>query len=129
MAWKFFVEQQPWRMFRERLHITRDVGPHGDDFQVVQQLEFKTYTNRLPIPEDMCALSSDNMGRNIVRDFLQAGLDAAWDLGLRPTAYKDHTLELAATRAHLDDMRTIVAGKLAVPLMLRGGAPIIHRPG
>lgn len=117
MKWKFYVEQQPWRRNQERLHIVREGGP-GQDFEVVNPLAFTGYPEQMPVPDDACALA-DKFGRNGVRDFLQAALDAAWAMGLRPAAYKDHTLELAATRSHLDDMRAIVATKFDVPLMLR----------
>lgn len=38
---------------------------------------------------------------------LQAFLDAAWEYGLRPKGFKDHTSELTATRYHLEDMRAL----------------------
>ena len=41
------------------------------------------------------------------RDFLQAALDVAWEIGLRPDGYQDHTNELKATRYHLEDMRAL----------------------
>ncbi len=47
-----------------------------------------------------------------VEDFLRAALDAAWELGLRPTGFKDHTNELTAVRYHLEDMRVLTSPKL-----------------
>lgn len=41
-------------------------------------------------------------------DFLQAALDHAWEVGLRPRGFFDTPNELAATRAHLHDMRALV---------------------
>lgn len=43
-----------------------------------------------------------------VEEFLRACMDAAWELGLRPTGFKDHTNELTAVRYHLEDMRYLV---------------------
>lgn len=43
-----------------------------------------------------------------VRSFMQAVLDAAWELGLRPAGFKEHETELKATRYHLEDMRRLV---------------------
>ena len=39
--------------------------------------------------------------------FLQAMLDVAWEAGLRPASFKDHTNELTAVRYHLEDMRKL----------------------
>lgn len=44
----------------------------------------------------------DGMG-----SFLQAMLDCAWNAGMRPRGFKDHTNELAAVRYHLEDMRKL----------------------
>lgn len=41
------------------------------------------------------------------RDFLQAALDAAWELGLRPKGFADVANEIAAVRYHLEDMRKL----------------------
>lgn len=46
-------------------------------------------------------------GLGDVTGFLQAALDAAWEQGLRPTTYADHTNELKAVRYHLEDMRLL----------------------
>ncbi len=48
--------------------------------------------------------------------FLQDMLDAAWEIGLRPTGAADQKGTLDATQAHLRDMRAIVAGKLKIEL-------------
>ncbi len=41
------------------------------------------------------------------KDFLQAMLDCAWEAGMRPLNFSDHTNELTAVRYHLEDMRTL----------------------
>lgn len=41
------------------------------------------------------------------RGFLQAALDAAWEIGLRPKGFADHKNELTAVRDHLADMRKL----------------------
>ncbi len=46
-----------------------------------------------------------------VTGFLQAALDAAWSVGLRPRGFADHTNELTAVRYHLEDMRTLAMPK------------------
>jgi hypothetical protein len=48
------------------------------------------------------------------RDFLQAALNCAWEMGLRPTGF-EHTAEtIKATDRHLQDMRAIAFTKLNV---------------
>ncbi|KKL84524.1 hypothetical protein LCGC14_1963900 [marine sediment metagenome] len=42
-----------------------------------------------------------------VPDFLRAMMDAAWEIGLRPSGYEDHANELSAVRDHLADMRKL----------------------
>lgn len=41
-------------------------------------------------------------------DFLQAVMDAAWEYGLRPSAFKDHEAAYDAQTRHLEDMRALV---------------------
>lgn len=47
----------------------------------------------------------DNLGD--VTGFLQAAMDEAWRIGLRPAGFADTANELKATRYHLEDMRKI----------------------
>lgn len=42
-----------------------------------------------------------------VRGFLQAALEAAWEIGLRPKGFADSGNELKAVRYHLEDMRAL----------------------
>jgi len=43
--------------------------------------------------------------------FLQAALDAAWELGMRPAGFNDTRESMAATKAHLEDMRALAFHK------------------
>lgn len=47
---------------------------------------------------------------------LQAFLDAAWRRGLRPADFEDGQGQLAATRAHLADMRALIEKATEVKL-------------
>lgn len=51
--------------------------------------------------EDGLAVACD------VQAFMQAALDEAWRMGLRPAAFSDTTQELSAVRYHLEDMRKL----------------------
>ena len=55
------------------------------------------------------------------RGFLQALVDAAWREGIKPEALQADASEIGATKRHLDDMRTIVAAKMNVPLLMKVG--------
>lgn len=46
-----------------------------------------------------------------VRAFLQAAMDCAWEMGMRPIGAADATQELAAVRYHLEDMRKLAKVK------------------
>ncbi len=59
----------------------------------------------------------DNLGD--VTGFLQAVVNAAWDHGIRPDAMTDRAGELGATKAHLEDMRTLVFERLPVVMERR----------
>jgi hypothetical protein len=48
----------------------------------------------------------DGMGDDI-NGFLQAALEVAWEIGLRPQGYADPSTELSAVRYHLEDMRAL----------------------
>ena len=57
------------------------------------------------IPDDSTTLMLDD---HEVKAFFQAFLDRAWQLGLRPAHYETESNEMKATKAHLEDMRTLV---------------------
>jgi hypothetical protein len=46
------------------------------------------------------------------KQFLQAALDCAWELGLRPAGFLDTRESMAATKAHLEDMRSLAFYKI-----------------
>lgn len=107
MAWKFFLEDQPF-VGRSNLYIRLD-GSHGpassDNPKFVVNLELKEFQ---PFDKAEPALTGNYFGDDSAKEFLQAALDAAWDLGLRPSGFADHGRELSAVRDHLHDMRALV---------------------
>ena len=50
------------------------------------------------------------------REFLQAMVDAAWDMDVRPTGIKDYEAANGAQKAHLEDMRACVSKAFGVIL-------------
>ena len=99
--WKAYIENRPWEM-RRCLHVVRNDQPGSIAY--VQALTM------VSVPEG--SLITDNNGilgdtYREVDDFLQAIVDAAWGVGIRPTGLDDHTNELKAIRFHLEDMRLL----------------------
>jgi hypothetical protein len=48
-------------------------------------------------------------------EFMQALLNHAWDIGLRPAGFNDAKLETGAIKYHLEDMRRLVFDGSAAP--------------
>lgn len=55
-------------------------------------------------------------GNDGEKQFLQAAMDMAYEIGLTPTNSHSHEPEVAAIRAHLNDMRAIVGKQLKTQL-------------
>ncbi len=53
---------------------------------------------------------------SLTTDSAQRLMDALWDVGLRPTEGTGSAGSLAATQAHLSDMRSIVAKEIGIEL-------------
>lgn len=100
--WKAYLEEQPW-LDRRCLHMIRKElnGTHG----VVQPLTLKTFKDGQCHPENDGLLGDYDYQET--NDFLQAIMDTAWGVGIRPIAFQDHTNELTAVRFHLEDMRLL----------------------
>lgn len=108
--WAFFVDDQPWNGSRRLFMTIRDQArrvSYVKPFTIVTSAPGERYDEATLTEsrEEQLDLMGDVTG------FLQASLDAAWDLGMRPKAYADHTNELKAVRYHLEDMRTLAVPK------------------
>lgn len=107
-GWKFYTDYQAWNDAR-RLFIRFDSWGGEVKRGLVQPLVLAQVERGMvydtPTLSETFEDSQDNTGD--VTGFLQAALDAAWELGMRPTAYADHTNELKAVRYHLEDMRQL----------------------
>lgn len=71
----------------------------------VNPLAFSKVPSTVPIPQSLAAPLEGSSPD--VNGFLQAALEVAWEIGLRPQGYADPANELTATRYHLEDMRTL----------------------
>lgn len=105
--WNFFVDDRPWsgerrlfmRVRNQHLRSTAFVAP----LVIVQADPSGPYD--VPSLSESAEDRDDRLGD--VTGFLQAALDSAWSLGMRPSGFADHTNELSAIRYHLEDMRTL----------------------
>lgn len=100
--WKAYLEHRPWEM-RRCLHMVREEP--GRTLGVVQELTFKNIQEGMILTHGNGLLGDSSFEQT--DDFLRAIMDVAWDAGLRPTGFEDHTNELKATRYHLEDMRLL----------------------
>lgn len=73
----------------------------------LQPFVWKAYAQNTFVPPEEAFAIDGQFGNDDVRQFLQAAMDAAWDMGLRPTQAKDRSDELASVRYHLEDMRKL----------------------
>ena len=73
---------------------------------IAQPIEFELLNRHgvRPTSEHKPMLRLD---RDLAREFMQAMMNEAWNMGLRPSGVKDLTSTLEATRYHLEDMRQL----------------------
>ena len=107
--WKFFVEEKPWTMER-RLHIIRREGDNlRPTISRVTSINMESSPDG-SWPREQSAMTDQGgvmYHGGDIEGFLRAAMDAAWEMGLRPKGFEDHTSELKATRYHLEDMRLL----------------------
>lgn len=103
MTFKFHVERSGAFGTTRLAIVSREMGRRS----FVQPLVLKSFDENI-VPSDAEAfVLSDGFAEDVIFDFLQAAMDAAWDLGIRPAQAKDMTAEVAAVRYHLEDMRRL----------------------
>lgn len=86
--------------------IVRLVGHDGQRYAVLPFVIEKV-PSPVPVPPALSTSRPEADAGQDVDGFLQAALDLAWEIGLRPAGFEDHTNELKAVRDHLRDMRKI----------------------
>lgn len=108
--WKVIVRHEPWNPLGITLYMV-STDPNGRR-SFVTNFTMQTITDEVHEKVPRIEGHADE-----VFSLLQAFMDAAWDAGVRPKSYDEPQNELAAVRAHLEDMRCIVAKKVDVPMM------------
>jgi hypothetical protein len=109
MAEGHYSVRSQWQDFGTQLDIVvyRDAA-HEDDVEVGALVFTKEPNGLLKEP----TFSGD---RRDTLALLQALLEEAWKLGLRPIGYSEIKEQMKATDAHLQDMRSIVFHKMGAP--------------
>lgn len=101
MTWKVYARYED---FADRLVIAAAHRDHMGMRSFIQApLTLRTYDECARIEDADVDLMRDMDGQA----FLQAMLEAAWEIGLRPKDFADHKNELTAVRYHLEDMRML----------------------
>lgn len=107
MNYKVYFDRKPW--FQQgALYVVAAVGGMRKERFAVHSPVFQTVepgTEFTPFLDGKQTMTFDQEPEA----FLQAMLDCAWENGLRPTGFADHTNELKAVRDHLADMQKLVA--------------------
>ena len=99
IGWNVFARFEPMYVGHS-LHIINDTR---DGRYFVKRIEME----QIDPHSSTIKLSEQPIPPDEVEDFLRACMDAAWELGIRPTGYEDHKNELTAVRYHLEDMRRL----------------------
>ena len=100
-TWKAYLDHQAHLDLRF-LHLAR-TEPDGSR-NLVKPLQL-TPVPKWGVAPELQGVLGDMTGET--DDFLRAIMTVAWDAGIRPTGFQDHTNELTAVRYHLEDMRSL----------------------
>lgn len=94
---------------------------YTDEIEVRYWQRFDNGVVRVPEPMTMKVISAAEKPLHRLEPVMRLDMSAAqklmdelWNLGIRPTEGHGSTGQLAATQAHLQDMRTIAFAKVAV---------------
>lgn len=97
--WKFYVQWQPEWYAHKLVILREEEGARS----IVKAIELE----KIGRHGDLVSAASQPVPPGEVESFLRAAMDAAWEIGLRPTGFEDSTNELTAVRYHLEDMRLL----------------------
>lgn len=103
-TWRFFAEHTAWNGFR--LYLRKNKGDDVIGFTLETRTPGAPSKPSKPLFEDTQEDREDNVAEGM--NFLRAALNCAWEIGLRPDGFNDTREGMAATKAHLEDMRALV---------------------
>lgn len=103
-------EQAMWRRDQRAIAIflRDDTGREW----LAEPLKFNDVTDTLCGPSEY-TITDGKLGMA----FLQAVLEHAWSIGLRPVGFSDVPLQVGAMKEHLNDMRAIAFGVIGRPIV------------
>lgn len=87
-------------------------NPYENSRSFLTSIEFTKFSKGELVPRETVELFGGDFGGERAREFLQAMMNAAWEIGIRPSSAQDQRNELAAVRYHLEDMRKIALGSM-----------------
>lgn len=108
--WQFFVDDKPWDKSKRLFAIRTQSGFDGQR-EHIHSLVAQPIERGIAVDVPLLEESWEDDGVGDVTGFLQAAMDAGWEMGLRPAGARDHTNELKAVRYHLEDMRALALPK------------------
>ena len=97
--WRVYAKQEPW-LDDVSLYIFHD-GPQGH-LGFVKEMVLERHEDG-----QLAENPSMKLPFGEAHEFLQGMANAAWEMGIKPTALEDQRNELKATRYHLEDMRKL----------------------
>ena len=107
--WKFFAKQGD---FDTDIDLTMGVDRGDNTADIITSLILtRVNLGHAIINPSIPAGTSRDAGGNL--GFLQAALDCAWSLGMRPSSGDKHD-DPEAIKRHLEDMRALTFAKLGV---------------
>lgn len=98
---KVFSEMRPYRPGGDRSVVVFQQHMNGTE-SIAKPLEFVDCTDQMI--DDGRATIPYGLGTEV----LQAMIEHAWSIGLRPAGFSDVPLQTEAIKAHLADMRALV---------------------
>ncbi len=106
--WRVFVtEPRGWEI-EQKIFIGR-----GEPIEILMQpaVMVRLEEPYAPIDDAQAFMSGT---RKELTAFMQAMMDAAWDMGLKPKSYEEPTHAMKVQSRHLEDMRAIVSSFVKV---------------
>lgn len=103
--WLVKVQRDPWELNEKLFVVRKQFG--RDIYEVVVSLTLEQATAGAISTDKPMLAGVAGFESNDVREFLQACVDEAWSLGMRPKNFEAASQELKAVRDHLQDMRRL----------------------
>jgi hypothetical protein len=98
---------------RLEVRARRDVFLDGIEVMILYGSRIAAPLTLVEKPDNLL-IQESTISARLGEEFLRSALNCAWELGLRPDGFNDTRESMAATKAHLADMRALAFGKLGI---------------